>query len=211
MKNYKLVSAKTGETLFAGFFQDLKTCLEEAVIRRIPLHHINLKGQNLCNANLDDGIFGYADFSGTNLTGANLSESYCKGANFSETSLFNTCFAYSNLSMCKFKEASFGATDMTAALISGSEFSSLSAFSIDFTKIKQMNHCAFISHDGSVSSLSTAPIVITGLDQLPIIMLDEHIYRGHKRLASKPANRLLKAIANLHQATPPKQKLKSLT
>jgi len=202
MKNYKLISLRTGETLFAGFFKDFKTCLEDAVIRHIPLNHIDLKGKNLSNANLDDGIFGYADFSGANLTGSNISESYCKGANFEGASLFNTCFAYSNLSSCNFTNASFGACDISGAIIDGSKFSTLSAFTIDFTKTKQMRNCVFLANDGSISSLSTPPICITGIDKSPIIMLDEHIYRGHRRLEKAHTQKLLKAIANLHDKAP---------
>jgi len=203
MKNYKLTSLRTGETLFAGFFKDFKTCLETAVMRRTPLHHVDLKGRNLTNANLDDGIFAHANFSGSNLTGANLSESYCKGANFAGTSLFNTCLAYSNLTTCNFQDASFGATDMAGAVIDGARFSTLSAFTIDFTKARQMHGCTFTAHDGSISSLSTPPICITGVDKAPIIMLDEHIYRGHRRLEKKPAQQLLKALANLYGTTHP--------
>ncbi|NCT40386.1 MAG: pentapeptide repeat-containing protein [Alphaproteobacteria bacterium] len=182
MKNYKLISKDTEKTLFSGFFQDFKTCLEEAVSRRIPLNKINLSGKNLSNANLDDGIFGEADFTNTNLTGANISESYCKGANFENASLFNTCLAYSNLTGCNFKHASFGATDMSAAIIDRAQFSTLSAFTIDFTKIRQMRGCTYHAHDGQISTLSKPPIVITGIAPSPIIMLDDHVYTGHHRI-----------------------------
>lgn len=205
MQNYKLQTKDTNKTLFAGFFKDYKTCLEEAVRRRIPLHSINLKNKNLSNANLDDGVFSSADFHGTNLTGANMSECYLNGANFQNASLFNTCFAYSNLSNANFQDASFGATDMAGCIIDNSQFSTLSTFTIDFTKIRQMHDCIFITRNGAISKLSTPPIVISGIGKSPIIMLDEHIFEGHHRIESKQSKRLLEVIANLHNqaSTPP--------
>lgn len=197
MKNYKL-STKTGKILFAGFFKDYKSCLEEAVTRRIPLNHIDLNGKNLSNANLDDGMFSHADFSRCNLTGANMSECYLKETNFSGAALFNTCFAYSNLNRCNFHNASFGATDMTGAIIDGSQFSTLSTFTIDFTKLRQMKNCTFTNQHGIIANLSTPPIVIHGLGRSPVIMLDEHIFEGHRRIQTKHANTLLQSIAKLH-------------
>ena len=192
MKNYKLIEKDSNKTIFCGFYKDFKTCLEEAVKRRTPLNNINLSGKNLTNANLDDGIFANADFSNTNLSGANISESYCKGASFENASLFNTCLAYSNLSACNFKGASFGATDMSASILDGAQFSTLSAFTIDFTKTRQMRDCTFIANDGSISRLSKPPIVITGLQPTPIVMLDEHIYSGHQRVCQNTAEKRVK-------------------
>ncbi|MFK7839088.1 MAG: pentapeptide repeat-containing protein [Bdellovibrionales bacterium] len=192
MKNYKLISKIDEKTIFSGFYKGFITCLEDAVLRKIPLHNINLNGKNLTNANLDDGLFANADFSNTNLTGVNLSESYCKGANFSNASLFNTCLAYSNLINCNFKGASFGATDMSAALLDQSEFSTLSAFSIDFTKTKQMRNCIFIDYDGCISTLSKPPIVITGIQSKPIILMDDQIYFGQSRLENNAKEKYIK-------------------
>jgi len=206
MKNYKLTSKKTNQTLFAGFYPDIKSCLEDAINRRTALPHVDLRTQNLSNANLDDGIFPHADFSGANLTGANISESYCRHANFNETALYNTCFAYSTLSMCNFKGAHFGATDMSGAIIDGAQFNTLSAFTIDFTKTKQMQGCTFINNTGQIAQLSAPPIIINGISKSPIIMLGDHIYRGHKRLDHKHAQHLLAAIANLHTTINPNVK-----
>jgi len=192
MNNYKLTSIKTGETLFAGFFKNFKSCLEEAVSRKITLHHINLKNKNLTNANLDDAILSCANFQGANLSGANISECYCKGANFKDTSLYNTCFAYSNLSQSDFTGAQFGATDMSGAIIDRAKFSTLSAFSIDFANTKQMHECTFTAQDGNISTLSNPPIVITGLRPSPIIMLDNDIYNGHRRIENNSKNRYVK-------------------
>lgn len=191
MQNYKLITITTRETLFAGFFKNFTTCLETAIVKKIPLNNIDLRGRNLTNANLDDGIFSDADFSNTNLTGANMSETYCRNANFENASLFNTCLAYSNMSNCNFKGASFGATDMSASLIDGAQFSTLSAFTIDFSKVRQMRNCTFHADDLAVSKLSKPPIVITGLRNSPIMMLDDDIYHGPKRIAPK-ANKPVK-------------------
>lgn len=200
MKNYKLTSKKDNQTLFAGYFKNLTTCLEEAIIRHTPLPHIDLRGQNLTNANLDDAIIPYADLTNANLSGANLSESYCKNAIFKNTSLFNTCFAYSNISNCDFRGASFGATDMTAALIDGIQFSTLSAFGIDFGKTRQMHDCTFTARDGTATTLSRPPIVINGIHTAPIIITETNIYNGHKRLTAEHAKHLLQRLRHMANA-----------
>ena len=197
MKNYKLTKKDTGETLFAGFFADFKTCLEEAVKQKTPLFGIDLRNRNLSNANLDDGIFGYADFSGCNLTGANISESYCRNADFSGASLFNTCFAYSNMSDCNFTDTSFGATDMTGSILDRSQFSTLSAFSVDLGKTKQMEECVFIANDGTITELSEPPIVINGLNKAPIIITETHILKGHTRIDKLLSLRVFKRFTNM--------------
>ena len=197
MKNYRLTKKETQETLFAGFYKDFKTCLEEAVKRRTPLFDIDLRNKNLSNANLDDGIFGHADFTGCNLTGANLSESYCRGANFSGASLFNTCFAYANLTECHFLDTSFGATDMTGSIIDRSQFSTLSAFSINLNKAKQMNECIFIANDGTITELSEPPIVINGMNKAPIIVTKTHILKGHSRIDKTPPLKFLKRFSSM--------------
>ncbi len=199
MQNYKLISQKTGETLFAGFFKDYTTCLEEAVKRHIPLNNVSLKNRNLSNANLDDGIFADADFSGSNLTGANMSECYLKDARFENTSLFNTCFAHSNLTGCDFNGASFGATDISGSILQGCSFSTLSAFTLDFCKAREMGQCAFISHQGQSSKISTPPIVLSGLGKLPIIMLDDDVYEGHRRINKQYSYRLMNMILEIDQ------------
>lgn len=194
MKNYKLQSKTTGETFFAGFYKNYKTCLEEAVKRHIPLHNIDLRNRNLCNANLDDGIFGYADFSGSNLTGANMSECYLKEANFQNTSLFNTCFAHSNITNCNFQDASFGATDIAGAIIYNCTFSTLSSFSLDFNQARQIENCVFISEHGQISRISRPPIVVSGLNNSPIIILDDQIFEGHTPITLQKSKTLLAQI-----------------
>ena len=136
----------------------------------------------------------HADFSGSNLTGANLSEAYLKNANFSNTALYNTCFSFSNMAACDFKEARFGGTDIAGAIIDGSAFSSLSAFSLDLTLVRQMKDCLFVNRNGQASIMSRPPIVLKGFGKTPIILTDNHIHAGHNRLDHK---RLLPLIEKL--------------
>ena len=182
MKNYKIARHDTSQTLFCGYFKDFKTCLETAISNKINLHYADLSAQNLTNANLDDGVLSHADFSKTNLSGANLSETYCKGANFSESSLFNTCFAYSNLNNCNFTDAEFGATDIIGSIIDGATFSTLSAFTLNFTTTRQMKDCHFITEHGEHIEFSEPPITIQGLSKQPTMIIGDKTFEGHKRI-----------------------------
>ena len=192
MENYRLTTKDKSRTLFAGFFKDFKTCLEEAIRRNIPLYNIDLSNKNLMNANLDDGIFGLANFSNCNLTGANMSECYLKDATFSSASLFNTCFAYSNLSGCNFTDAQFGATDITGCILDKSQFSSQSAYFLSFSHSRQMKDCVFTFEDGETQNCSTPPVVISGIAKKPIILMQNQAYQNLSKLNDMQTHCLIK-------------------
>ncbi len=188
MKLYQLRSTQNTKILFEGQFETFKDCVEQAVADKIPLPYIDLSHQNLTNANLDDAIMPHADFTQSNLSGANISEAYINGGNFSNASLYNTCFCDSNLAGSNFDGAFFGGTDIFGSLISRSQFSTLSAFSLDFTTVRQMRDCIFITTQGQICRMSRPPIVISGASHKPIIIMDDTIKAGnniidHKRLA----------------------------
>lgn len=185
MKHYKIETTDTKQTLFEGRFPSFKKCLEEAVTKRINLHNANLRGHNLSNANLDDGKFSAADFSHTNLTGANLSESYLKDAIFDNATLYNTCLSYANLTACSFIGASFGATDICGAILTRVQFSTLSCFTLDFIKSKNMKHCVFIDQNKNHSEMSHPPLVLWGHKEQPIIATDDTLRYGHRILDRK--------------------------
>lgn len=195
MKHYEIKSTKTGAILFQGQYPNFNACLEDAISSRIPLPYANLQNRNLSNANFDDAILPHADFSGSNLTGTNLSESYLKGAIFAGAALYNTCMSHSNLRACDFTNASFGATDIAGTIISQSQFSTLSCFSLDFTHVRQMDACIFIGNDGRFSTMSKPPIVIKGLTNKPVILMDYDIRAGHNTINATKASALAHRIS----------------
>ena len=161
--------------IFSGYYKSFTDCLEDAVKKQTDLTYINLKNQNLSNANLDGADMAGALLSGTNLTGANLSESNLSEAIFYNCSLYNTCFCYSNLQGCNFSGASFGATLIEGADIQNSIFSTSSCFDLDFCLTENMDGCLFSTIDGAMHKMSNYPIVLKGLMNKHIIVLDNAI------------------------------------
>ena len=183
MKHYQLQTINNSTILFEGTFLSFQDCLETAINQKINLDQINLSNQNLSNANLDNAIIPRADFTGANLTGANLSESYLRGAHFKNTTLYNTCLCYSNLSECSFKDSFFGATDIFGAILRKSHFSTLSCFTLNFSTARHMEECTFINPNGTISKMSQPPIVINGLINQPLIIMDNEIKAGHNTIS----------------------------
>lgn len=157
--------------------------------------YADLRNKNLSNAHLDDAILPHADFSGANLSGTNLSEAYLKGAKFAGAALYNTCLSYSNLRGCDFLDANFGATDIFGTIISNAQFSTLSCFSLDFTGVRKMESCIFIGNDGRFSEMSKPPIVIKGLHNKPIIIMDHDVRAGHNTINTKRTMELAQKIS----------------
>jgi len=182
MKLYQLRSTQNKKILFEGKFETFKDCVESAVLQKIPLPYIDLSHQNLTNANLDDAIMPHADFTQSNLSGANISEAYVSGARFTNASLYNTCFCDSNLAGSNFNGAFFGGTDIFGSIISRSQFSTLSAFSLDFTAARQMNDCIYITAQGQICRMSRPPIVISGIARKPIVVMDDTIKAGNNMI-----------------------------
>ena len=194
MKSYQLRSINHDAVMFEGRFKSFKDCLEHAVLDRVALDCVNLRDKNLTNANLDDAIMPYADFRGSNLIGANMSEAYLKGSNFAGTALYNVCFNDSNMSACDFDNASFGATDIHGSIISQSQFSTLSCFSLDFNSVRQMGGCIFINPDGRICQMSRPPIVIRGMGRDPIILMDRQVKAGHNIIDHKRLSALAEKL-----------------
>lgn len=179
MKHHQLRSKNDGVVLYEGRFKNYKTCLEQAIKDRVALNCVSLRNLNLSNANLDDAVMPEADFTGCNLTGTNLSEAYLKGSTFKDSALFNACCNESNMTACNFTGSSFGATDIHGSIITNSQFSTLSCFSLDFHWVREMNGCIFVNPDGRICEMSRPPVVIRGVGRAPIILLDRHVKAGH--------------------------------
>ncbi len=174
----KLRSDQDNHLLYEGDFPTLTACLEQAVGEQINLKGVNLHNANLINANLDEAQLQNANLSGANLSGANLSESHLKGANMTGTALFNTCFCYSDLSYCDFGNSTFGGTDIAGCDISESRFSTLSAFTLNFDLARNMAGCVFRDPAGVLCAMSRAPVVIHGLQNGPVVLMDHHVKIG---------------------------------
>lgn len=210
MTKYQLRSTQNHAVLFEGEFTSFRACLERAIYLKLNLDHIDLRHQNLSNASLDEARMHGADFTGANLSGANISEARLAGARFTGAALYNTCLALSDLAGCDFENASFGATDVFGAVLSHARFSTLSCFTLDFTRVQAMQGCVFINPDGRVSRMSRPPVVIQGLSVSPVVMMDEDVRAGQnlidrariermgRRLAARELRKRLGAAAKIH-------------
>jgi len=211
MQHYTLRTYHTKETLFEGQFHSLTECLETAISQKKNLSHIDLRFQNLSNANLDEAIMPDADFTGANLNGTNLTESYLHNAIFYNTTLYSVCLCYSNLSNCNFISASFGATDILGAIMTQTLFSTLSAFTLNFSTVKNMQGSLFVNPDGSTSSMSRPPIVINGYNKSPIIILDQEIRHGHNIIDHKRLYPLSQKLAQRTLRSRLRQQVQNIT
>ena len=182
MKTYKISSSRNGATLYEGVFKSFTHCLEQAIREDMDLSHADLRNLNLANACLDDGMMESADFSGCNLTGANLSEARLRAASFYGADLYNTCMACADLSHCNFEEASFGATDIAGSNISFTRFSTLSCFTLDFTRAQRLKNCAFTQAGRLLISWSTPPVVVRGLGRKILVFTEQSWMHGHNAL-----------------------------
>lgn len=182
MKNFRILHRQNEVLLYEGRFSTFRQCLEQAVADKINLKNADLRNRNLMNGNFDGAKLIQADFSNANLTGANLSEARLNGAKLRNAALYNTCLAFSDLSQVDFSGALFGGTDITACLINGAYFTTLSCFSLNFKTVQQMKNCHFISPDQTSSLMSSPPIVIQGFAPQPLVVMDEAIHIGHERL-----------------------------
>ncbi len=178
MQTYTIHSYHSKAVLFTGRFPSFKACLEQAVNDNADLAFADLSYQDLSGAMLDGARIHKADFGGANLSGANISEADLAGSRFAGADLYNTCMAYSNLDKAVFINAGFGATDMAQASIQNCAFSSSSCFSIDFTGVKAMTGCTYLSDAGISYAMSSPPVVISGASRRPIIFLDDCVISG---------------------------------
>ena len=178
MQHYVLRNHSNQITLFEGDYESYVDCLEDAVTNNINLQEIDLSNKNLSNANLDNAKMQNANFNNSNLTGANLSESNLQSASFNNTTLYNTCLSYSNLKKANFMNANFGATLINGSNIEKAMFSTLSCFDLDFRSVEKMKGCKFECYDGLMHAMSHHPIVLKGILNKPIVVLDQTITIG---------------------------------
>ncbi len=173
-----LRSHRTQQPLYSGNFQNTRECLEHAVRDGALLTGADLRNLDLSNAALDDLILEDADFTNTNLTGANMSEAVLQNCNFSGAALYNACICFSQFEDCMFESTSFGATDVLETSFIRCVFSTLSCFSLDFIICRTMEGCVFMDRGGKTYPLTRPPLVLKGLQQGSLIMMDEHVRFG---------------------------------
>ncbi|MCB9990985.1 MAG: pentapeptide repeat-containing protein [Rhodospirillales bacterium] len=177
MPQLEIKNHKTGEIIYTGHFTSAKACLEQAVADRVCLDYADLRHANLCNAGLDDVVMRYARLDHANLTGANLSEAHLQGTRFSGTVLHGACLCVSDLRQCDFTGSLFGGTDIAGCTISGTNFSTLSAFSLNFIDTAELNGCIYHSSTGVSCAFSQPPLLLQGLP-LPVVFMDRHLKIG---------------------------------
>ncbi len=194
MQNFVLNNHTDNKELFSGSYSSFIDCLEDAIAQNIDLNYIDLKNKNLSNANLDGANMPMAHFAGANLTGANLSEANLRGSVFYNCSLYNTCLSYSNLQECDFRGTSFGATLIEGANIQECIFSTLSCFDLDFYFTDRMNGCLFVTADGAPHNMSNPPVILKGLMNTHIVILDNTIKIGAKILPRKILPKLINLL-----------------
>ncbi len=194
MKHFRLKKYEDYQELFSGRYSTFLECLEDAVRLGTDLSGIDLRYKNLSNGNLDSAQLAKADLTGANLTGANLSEACLYDSIFLNTSLYNTCFCYSDLRSCDFRSASFGGTDITGCDISFSTFSTLSCFDLDFWHAEKMEGCRYLGFNGKISSMAKRPMILKGLMNVPIIILDHEVHIGQGTFPKQNFPKLLELI-----------------
>lgn len=196
MDYFCLKNRATQKNVHAGYYLSFKDCLEDAVTRNMNLDHIDLEGKNLEHANLDGASMQNAYLKNTNLSGANLSDSNLKHAVFHNAELFNTCLCNADLSGADFRYASFGATLINGANLSAALFSNLSSFDLDFIKAGPMDNCTFEDIHGEKHIMTKQPIILKGLFNTPIIILDQSIKIGAKMFPKAMTPALINMILN---------------
>lgn len=180
MKHYSLKNHLDNTEIFSGEYISLIACLEDAVSKNIDMSSIDLRHQNLSNANLDGAIMPNANFAGANLTGANLSEANLRSAIFFNAALYNTCMAFSIINGSDFRMSQFGGTLICSASLQNCIFSDLSCFELDFTSARSIAGSCYVTEDGKINKMSQQPIIIKGLFNSHIIVLDQSIKVGLK-------------------------------
>jgi len=177
MKSILIRDYRNGAVIFSGCYSDLGTALAAAVAAGHDLAYADLSRANLVNAALDEAQLRGARLCGANLTGANMSEGCYDGADFSNACLHGACLAGASLRDCNFDGALFGATDIAAARLGGCQFSTLSAFGLNFADTAQLEACTFIDPAGQHCPFSRPPLLLHGLP-VPVVLMDEHLKIG---------------------------------
>jgi hypothetical protein len=173
-----LINHQTKAVIFEGYFSSVKECVEEAINKRVKLDYVDLSGQNLSCANMDDGSFHRANFSHSNLMDANLSECDFTDANFSYADLTSACIAISVTKGCRFYQTSFCMTDVTDAVVKNCVFSCPSVFDVAFARSQHFGNNIFYAEGQGSYVMNEPPIVIHGLCR-PVVFIDDMVKIGH--------------------------------
>lgn len=179
MPFFEIRALLDGRILYSGNHQNFRACVETAISDEISLRRADLRRTNLLNARLDGADLRGADFSGANLAGANLSEAQLDNGLFFGTTLVNAVICESSVKNGHFIDTSFGATLITGSLLDGSNFSTLSAFDLDFQSADSMKNSAFINPCHTICPMNRPPLVIRGLAK-PLVIMDRHLKIGHE-------------------------------
>lgn len=177
---------RDGALLFEGYYPDFKTCVETAIKEQITLDGLDLSGQDLRDANLDDAKIRHADFKNADLTGANLSECILDYSNFSNANMINTCVCYSSLEHCRFLNTSFAATDFAQSKLDHSIFSGPATFTINFTYVDTHTSCLYLDENQNRHKMETTPMVIIGLPYSLVFLDETALINNRKRHLKTP-------------------------
>lgn len=195
MTYYQIKNYITNTPIFEGHFKTFSYCLEQAVADNVAMNYADLRHQDLSSANLDGAIITNSTFSGSNLMGANLSEANLSKSTFHNCDLQAACMSYSNLNQCDFRGALFGATLINDTHMENTKFSTLSCFDLDFFSVANMNGSTFCSGHDEIYEMSRSPIVIKGLLNTPVIILDKYIKIGSEVFSKAHLPQLTNVLA----------------
>lgn len=187
MKLYEIKDKRTQHILYEQKAKSFKETIEKAIQDNVCLNGADLSFQNLSNTNLDNAQLSYADFSNSNLSNANLSESCFKRSNFSNANMVGSCMAESDFTAVDFLYSDFGSNILSACTLDSAKFNTFSGFQLPFIQSESMQSCAFYNREILLFKTSRPPIVVIGLDDAPLLMAENNIYRGHNLLVSQYA------------------------
>ncbi len=196
MKSISIISVKTGRALYAGSHTDIRTALEAGIAEGVSFRDADLRRANLVAASLDGGDFTDADFSGANLAGANLSEVYAGGANFSGCNLTGACLAEGYFLGADFCGAVFGGTIIAGSVLENASFDTLSALLLPFYDVASLRGARFKALQGGWMTMNKPPVIIQGLMNVPLVMMDHKVLIGHAALDRFDVALLLRMLAD---------------
>lgn len=173
----------SGETLFKSSHITIREAVEEAVAEGVCLKGINLRKAKLQGAQLDMAKMTDACFWGADLTSADMSDGCFDSADFRTAILKDACLAEGSFIDVNFHGAHCSQMIIDGADFSNTRFSCPSIFSCDLGGVSCLEG-AIYSHHGEVDcALSSAPIIIKGLNQ-PVVIMRRDILIGadHKKM-----------------------------
>ncbi|MGN7438760.1 MAG: pentapeptide repeat-containing protein [Alcanivorax sp.] len=194
MNKYEIKHTITKKTLFEGTYTSFKSCIEDAVKQGVELCYADLRHQNMASVNLDGATLTNVTFTGSNLMGANLSEANLDQSTFHNCDMHNACLSFSNLNSCDFRGTLFGGTLVNDTTMKNAEFSTLSCFDLDFFSVLTMEGCTFVWETEECFDMSQPPIVIKGLLNTPVIIMDHHIKVGSHTLSKAHLPQLVNTL-----------------